>query len=326
MNARSLAQSLGLGKLKYALVHRPIEVYEEIKRDGYFALQKAKKGRAEMYQGVRVLPKINYDIPADWPVNEITFLTGEKYWPQTFLCAYTLMFYSKHQFAVRLLDDGTLNQEIQDIFKGVFESVRVEYASAKDDLLEQNLPKSKFPSLRKRRLEYPHLKKVIDAHVGRTDFSIVLDSDMLFWKNPRALLDWMQRPEKPLCLHDIETSYGYSIPYLSELAGVEVPEKINVGTVGIKGADIDWQKMESFCHRTLSDHGSSYYQEQALVAIRLAQLGFVRLDGDDYVCYPHRTEREEITATLHHYVDNSSLDYFSQLWRTAIDRMLASHE
>ncbi len=199
-------------------------------------------------------------------------------------------------------------------------AARVVWRAEIEARLDAHLPAARFPALRARRLTYPHLRKLTDIHVGQEGWRLVLDSDMLFFRPPRLVLDWLAAPDRPLHMIDIEPSYGYSDELLAELAGGPVPELINVGFLGLRSDSLGWDRMEYACQTMIEREGTSYFQEQALSALLLAGQPCTVAPKEDYVVLPSLAEGARPTAILHHYVAESKRSYFQHGWRIVAGR------
>ena len=180
--------------------------------------------------------------------------------------------------------------------------------------LDRLLPEQAFPSLRARRLVYPHLRKLTDIHIASGKYTLVADSDMLFFREPAAVIAWFHQP-RPLYMQDVETAYGYPLAYLDALAGAKVPQPVNVGLYGLDSAAIDWRKVERWCQSQLREHGPHYLQEQALTAMLFAGVDALALPRDRYIVMPDDREGQQPSAALHHYVALSKKSYFRHGWR-----------
>jgi hypothetical protein len=114
---------------------------------------------------------------------------------------------------------------------------------------------------------------------------------------------------------DIQDAYGYSPGLLTSLAGQPLPTRLNVGICGLHSEDIDWDRLERWSRELEAAEGTSYYQEQALVALMLAGHDAQCLPSRDYLLLPDEAECRRPTAALHHYVDLSKRGYFRHAWR-----------
>ncbi|MBI5771146.1 MAG: glycosyl transferase [Verrucomicrobia bacterium] len=311
--ARALGSRLGLGRALYLLWHAPRAALARSRREGGpFNQWIDAQGRNAMRAAAAQLA------PRPAPpagAAEVSFLTGKKYWYQTAFCAWSLSRCANREFVPVLLDDGSfdagLHAECRRVFPGAIPPDRRELEAR----LEAHLPAARFPTLRAQRLTYLHLRKLTDAHVGRRGWRLVLDSDMLFFRRPDALLAWLDAPSRPLHMLDVQDAYGYPEATLRELAGRPLPEHVNVGVCGLRSDAIDWEKLEWWAARLLTRHGTSYYLEQALVALLFAGAEAARLPAPDYRLLPTEAECQSPTAALHHYVAESKRGYFRHAWR-----------
>ena len=218
-----------------------------------------------------------------------------------------------------VLDDGSLLARERAVLDRVLGShTKWVSCSEAEDALNRSLPVSRFRTLRSRRLIYPNLRKLMDVHVLGDGAKLVLDSDMLFFRRPDALLSWLEAPAFPLAMCDCEESYGHARDWLAALAGTELPERVNVGICGVNSSDIEWPRVEYWLQR-LEQGGPSYYDEQALVALILAGRPHTILPTQ-YLCLPGVDEIRHPSAVLHHYVAEAKRGYFREAWKTALDR------
>jgi hypothetical protein len=214
-----------------------------------------------------------------------------------------------------LIDDGTFDDALAAEALRLAPGSRVERTSDIETRLDAVLPAARFPTLRAQRLTYIHLRKLTDVHAGLSGSRLVLDSDMLFFRPPEALRTWLATPDRPVHMLDIHDAYGYPAATLADLAGRPVPSCVNVGVCGFRSENIDWEKLESWSARLIARYGTSYYLEQALVALLLADADPLCLPAADYRLMPDLAECLRPTAALHHYVDLSKRGYFRHAWR-----------
>lgn len=274
-----------------------------------------RRGRLQMIAAARRLPPVPAPA-ADAP--EIAYLTGRRFWYQTAFCAWSLRRAAGRDFSFVFHDDGTFDDELSAEAQRLFPGCRIVTARDTEAGLDLHLPAARFPALRGQRRTYLHLRKLTDFHAGREGWRAVLDSDMLFFRRPDALLAWLAAPDRPIHLVDVHNAYGYPDSTLAELAGGPVPVRVNVGICGLRSEGLDWNRIESWCARLLAAHGTSYYLEQALIALILAGQPALRLPANDYRLMPDDAECRHPTAVLHHYVDLSKRGYFRHAWKKVI--------
>lgn len=301
------------GKLLYHAWHRPAGCLRDLIADGgLFERRRTEAGRAEMEAAAHTLPA-----PAETggaPV-ELHLLTGRRFWYQTAFCLWSFARHAGRPLAPVIYDDGTLAAKWQEPLTRLFPAARFVSRDQTIARLDAHLPAARFPSLRERWLNYPNIRKLTDPHAGATGWKLVLDSDLLFFRRPGFLLDWLEAPDRPLHAVDCETSYGYSRPLMDELAGAPVADLVNVGLTGLNGAELDWERLEHWCATLIAREKTSYYLEQALIAMLVAGRRCAVAPATDYVTLPRPPETQECRAVMHHYVANSKRWHFQRNWR-----------
>ncbi len=318
---RELLKKLKLGVLAYKLYYAPKGFIKTIQRKGIINLAVDFQNRSQMEQAAYNLPTKSYTDTENLNAFNIYFLTGKKFWYQTCFCAYSMAQNSSYPLRLVIYDDGSLSQKYQDEIIRIFPNAKIILKPEIEEAINKHLPEARFPYLRERRLNYPNMKKVTDIHIGSHGWKLVLDSDMLFFRTPTVLLDWLNAPQQPCHMIDVETSYGYSPNLMSSLAGAEIADLINVGICGLKSDDIDWEKLEFWCKMMIQKEGKSYYQEQAIVAMLMANQPCIVVEASDYIVMPEEAEVINPKAVLHHYVADSKPWYFRYGWKHIIDSL-----
>jgi hypothetical protein len=310
-----LARELRPGRLLYRFYYAPLGFLRRCQREGALNLYLSRQGQRQMEHAATRLPPVE---PPDASAAEVYFLSGRKFWYQTCFCAWTLLRHSPLPVRPVVLDDGSLDGAMQDALRRVFPHIRFDPRPAIEERLDQALPASRFPTLRRHRLVYPHLRKLTDVHAGLSGWRLVLDSDMLFFRQPTFLLDWLRDPRRPTHMIDVAPSYGYATKLLDELAGAPLAERLNVGVIGLQSDAVDWDKLEFWCRTLLERHGSHYLLEQGLTAMLLAGRECAVAPEADYVALPSRAEVQHPRTIMHHYVAESKAWYFRYGWRQVL--------
>lgn len=302
-----------LGRVLYLFYFRPLSTVKHIINVGPIRWAATEIGRMQMRKASNKLESASRQEDEKYYAY---FLTGKKYWYQTAFCLYSLQKNTKINIEGVFIDDGSICDKLEKKMLNQFPDskvIRKEYIETKLDLL---LPQSKYPTLRSRRLVYPHLRKLTDIHIlDFSDWKLVLDSDMLFFKTPQEITSWLKFPDKLLFLQEDTNAYGYSNALLQKLVQSNtIPEHLNVGIAGLKSSDVDWDLLEYWAKRTIEEEGASYYQEQALTALLAEKSSnYAFLPKEKYKVWPKIEGR--IEETLHHYVANSKYDYFVKAWK-----------
>ncbi|HEV8074076.1 MAG TPA: glycosyl transferase family 2 [Opitutaceae bacterium] len=317
MKLRSAARSFGLGRAAYWLWHAPAAaVKKSLAAGGPLEQFLDSRAHAGMTRAAAQLTPQSSAPAKNWP--ELHFLTGKKFWDQTAFCLQTFQAHAGHAALAVFHDDGSADKATRAQLTRLFPAARWRRAAEIEASLDAVLPAAKFPVLRERRAHYPNLRKLTDVHAGARGWRLVLDSDMLFFRRPHFLLAWLAAPIRPLYMIDVQDSYGYSRPLLESLADAPLPPRLNVGLCGLRSDALDWEKLEFWSRRLIEAEGTSYYLEQALVALLLADRDCAVAPAEDYLLLPSEDECRAPHAVMHHYVAQSKRGYFRHAWRTAL--------
>ena len=311
---RDIVSQLRLGRLLYNTYHAPRGLARRVWQHGGMNLLLARAGEFEMQRAARTLPPAPTPAP-DAP--EVFYLTGRRYAHQTAFCAWSLCAATGWAPRTVIVDDGSLERVHLDFLCRVLPGTRLVTTDAVDAALQRRLPASRFPALRYRRRVYPHIRKLTDVHAFGGGWKLVLDSDMLFHAHPTFLLEWLAHPTQPCHMQDVADAYGYSGPLLCELAGGELPARVNVGLCGLCSDEMPWHTIEDWCETLIAREGSHYLMEQALVAMLCVGRPHTVAPPTAYVVQPTREETRSPTAVLHHYTDAAKAWYFRYGWRQA---------
>lgn len=304
------------GQFLLRYFHTPVNrLRDSLRNGGPWQERRTERGQREMEEAARTLAELPAGSGA--PV-EVHLLTGRHFWYQTAFCLWTFARQAGRPLAPRIYDDGTLAEGFREPLQRIFPSARFVSRAEIEQRLETFLPAAKFPVLRERWLNYPNLRKLTDPHLGANGWKLVLDSDLLFFRRPDFLLAWLDAPDRPLHAVDCETSYGYSRPLMTSLAGRPVAELVNVGLTGLEGGSLDWERLEHWTRVLIERERTSYYLEQALVALLVAGRDCAVAPPGDYVTLPKVPEAEACRAVMHHYVAGSKRWYFQRNWRHAL--------
>ena len=320
---KSVARATGLAKLYRLCVRRPLNLARKsIREGGPIEQWKTRRERETMREVAAELPPLSPPPrSSDGPL-KVHFLTGSEFWDQTLFCFVSLQRHCDERITPVIYGDGSLDSEAKTRIRRVVPWAEFVVRSEIEDRLDACLPVSEYPALRERRIDYVHLRKLTDFHAGRTGWTLVLDSDMLFFDRPALLLDWLKDPEHSLHMLDAEESYGYSRELMEDLAEAPIPERVNVGMVGLRSEQIDWGTLEYWCRTMNEREHHSYLQEQALTAMLVAGRERTVAPRPEYLTLPPVAEGRSPSATLHHYVAESKRAYFQYGWRHVAEQRL----
>lgn len=319
MSLKQAAQRLGLGRLALALWHQPLSRLRDSWRNGGPLVEReTERQRREMEAAAATLPPLPVR-PGARPAT-LHLLTGRRFWYQTAFCLHSFAQQSEAGVIAEIYDDGTFDETLRARLARLGPGIKFHSAAAIRERLDALLPEKKFPALRERWRNYPNIRKLTDPHLGSTGWKLVIDSDLLFFRRPGFLLDWLAAPDRPLHAVDCEESYGYSRALMERLAGAPIPPLVNVGLCGLMSESLNWLEIEAWCAELIARERTSYYLEQALVAMLAARAQPCAIaPAADYVTKPGRTEGLAPRAVMHHYVAESKRWYFRHGWRAALN-------
>jgi len=314
-------RKLTIGRLVYLIYYKPLAtVRRSIREGGPINQLVTESARQEMERTARELEPVK---ASQQPSSsfEVHMLTGARFWYQSAFCVRSLVAHSTPEVIEPVFyDDGTLGDYQQQLHR-IFPSARfVSYDESKGRL-DRYLPEAEFPYLRERWQNYPNIRKLIDPHIGSSGWKLVLDSDMLFFRRPNLVMEWLKNPTQPLYMLDTQESYGYSRENLAELARAQLPRHLNVGLCALRSDTICWKEIESWTEKLAASGRTTYFLEQALIAMLLAEKTCTLAQAEDYIAYPALAEVLSPTAAMHHYVDTSKIHYFRHGWKTCLEIM-----
>ncbi len=314
MTLADTARRLGFGRLALALWHRPIGLIRySLNHGGPLVQRGTEQQRREMEAAAATLPPL--PTPArDTPLR-FHLLTGRRFWYQTVFCLHSLARAAGEPIAAEIYDDGTIDADVAAKLQRLGSAIHIQSHAEILARLEQHLPADRFPVLRDRWLKYPNIRKLTDVHLGSTGWKLVIDSDLLFFRRPALLLDWLRAPDRPLHAIDCTESYGYSRALLERLAGAPLAPLVNVGLTGLQSESLDWPQLEAWTAELIARERTNYYLEQALVAMLVAGRDCTVAPAADYITMPGRDEVLHPTAVMHHYVAHAKRWYFRNGWR-----------
>lgn len=316
MNFGRSVHRLGLGRLLMALYYRPIgRVRQSLREGGPFVQRETERQRQEMEAAAERLPALPR-YPRE--IGPVHLMTGRRFWYQTVFCLHSLAHAAQATVHAELFDDGTIDSTCAARLGRLGPNIQIHTFAELHGRLNTFLPIAQFPTLRERWVNYPNIRKLIDVHAGRTGWKLVLDSDLLFFRPPDALLNWLRAPDRILRAVDCEESYGYSRALLEELSRAPLPRLLNVGVCGLRSDAIDWNQLERWTAELQRRERTNYYLEQALVAMMAVSQPEHALPAHDYLTFPNRHDVEHPSAVMHHYVATSKRWYFRSGWRNAV--------
>jgi len=306
------------GQFLLKFYHTPVgRIRDSLRNGGPLVVRETERQRRAMEAAAATLPPLPARPGA--PRVSLHLLTGRRFWYQTAFCLHSFARHAEADVSAHIYDDGTFDDALQAQLHRLGPGLTFHSAGSIRARLDDLLPAAKFPVLRERWRNYPNIRKLTDPHLGASGWKLVIDSDLIFFRRPGFLLDWCAAPDRPLHAVDCEESYGYSRSLMEKLAGAPIPPLVNVGLCGLRSESLNWPELEAWCAELIAREKTSYYLEQALVAMLAARAQPCAVaPAADYLTKPDRHEGAMPRAVMHHYVAESKRSYFRHGWRRAL--------
>ena len=275
----------------------------------YLLKTKFAHGLRVAYYRDEVRPRILSMPPLDLPEDrscEIHVLTSADDWLNLIWALRSFQNSIARTFALCIHDDGTLDATALKHLRTAFPSARIISRTESDARAAQTL--AQFPRCKNLRATNTLSLKVLDfpafLEVGRM---ILLDSDILFFDKPTALLSALQDPHfaKNTLNKDWREGYTIDLAATRPLLDFDCPPFINSGLGLIHRGSLRLEWIEQFL--ALPGILSHTHQiEQTLIALCSARHGFQMLPAEYDV---HTGPRNSLAPCRHYAGPNRPLMY-----------------
>jgi hypothetical protein len=230
---------------------------------------------------------------------EIHVLTSGEDWLNLVWALKSFYWASKRRYALCIHGDCTLQPEQANVLRRHFPHARVIERRVADQRIRADL--ARFPRSLEFRLTNVLAPKVFDfpAYL-ESDRMLLLDSDVLFFSEPTALLRAAEdTTSRHNCFNaDIGSAYTVEPDVVSRLAGFELKPLINSGIGHIHRASLNFEWVEEFLQLPGILEGHFWRIEQTLYALCSSRFG-VQLLPDEYRV---RLDKGIGEAPCRHYV------------------------
>lgn len=138
-------------------------------------------------------------------------------------------FHTGMHWAPIIHEDGSLEEGDVEELKGRFPDATVIRRKDADAELSEAL--AGYPVNRENRMKHNWFLKVFDTrHFARHEHYVVLDSDIVFFRRPEFILNWIaKRPETCWVMEDTREKYALAREDIEEAMGFALWRKVNSG-------------------------------------------------------------------------------------------------
>lgn len=299
-----------LGQLVYKYFHKPIlaPLKDRGGLIGYIKVAQGKKQMQFASTKLRVpdLRQFNSNIT-------VVGVAGKANWYQMIFCLYS--FYNVLGFNLKtvIIDDGSIDDELTSRINKQVPFVTIIKHDEARLKAEEFFSTDKYPVMHSLVNKYVVFKKLFHARALISGTVLVLDADMLFYKSPCELIEWMEAPDKPVYMYDKFSIYGNDPKAILEKLAIK--HHVNTGIIGFNNNLFDFEKLEELAAQYLQATGFNYLMEQGLYAMYLNDMDTLCLSPNDYEILPLKNEAKNPKAVMHHYPTESRNFYFRYAWR-----------
>lgn len=169
------------------------------------------------------------ELPQDASGVSLHMVVGHEMLPMGMLALRSFEFHTRRRWSPQIHDDGTLTATDEETLSRHFPDSRLVWRSSADEEVPEGL--EQFPSCREHRLRHHWFLKVFDTrHYAPGPRYIILDSDIVFFRRPGAVLDWVDGGlDEMWVMEDDREKYSHPREEIASALGVAMLERANSG-------------------------------------------------------------------------------------------------
>jgi hypothetical protein len=226
-------------------------------------------------------------------------VTGSDDWLMACWMMASWFHFTERNWRVVIHDDGRLPNEARSAFVKMLSGVRGVSAVDADHTVLEAL--AGHEACRKYRLAHPAARKIFDVPIlNRTDRFIILDSDILFFRKPEAILRWCSDGAGQ-CWFSRNMRGGTLISRseVREKLGIDMWHRVNIALCLIDRATIDFDLCERALRETSLMERDMWLVEQTLFALCASARGRGGILPDEYEA--SKAPKTSPNAVARHY-------------------------
>lgn len=237
-----------------------------------------KRGWNASYHDYQTLPLIEGwtwpfwgEASAGVPVH---ILTGAKDWRLAAWALASFFHATEVAWPIVVHDDGSLPERAREKLSELFEGCRIISRPEADERMSREL--RAYPYCLDYRNTHPLALKIFDMPQFATEERfIALDSDVLFFKRPKEIIDWAQGPAVRDCWfnEDVSESALISANEAREELNVKLWSRVNSGLCLLSRSAIDFDLCDRALATTSILRGHIWRVEQTLFALCASRNG-----------------------------------------------------
>ena len=307
---------MGLGKFIYKYIFKPtLPLRYNLNHFGLLGWLKYRAGERAMKKAAGVMRPI--ELSDDENAVSFCFLTGEKYWHQTIFAIKSLHQQLDDTFRVKIYSDGSLRDNHTANLLKFAPEIKIVPLEQINAHLDAVLPESGFPALRYLRDWHPFFKRMIDIHCN-PGYAIHLDSDMLFFNNPAAIINAFKDRQAIYMQDMMEESYFVDTEAnLIHKYNMHCLPYVNGGIIAYDNDRVDYADLEQKAQLLIDNYLSAGPAriEQTLMSYLLHQQNAKGLNQKQYAIHYDSNINTNEVEVVKHYIFKAKLPYFTTEWK-----------
>lgn len=281
----------------------------------YLIQHNIKRGWSATWHDYAVAPKIWKTPPSsnlgllakDVPVH---VLCGHKQFPLLPWMVKSFFHFSKASWKIVIHDDGTLTREDKKQWLNFLPNTEIIARKEADEEMNHRL--HDFPSCRKYRDQHPLALKIFDAPaLCDYDRFILLDSDVLFFKPPAEITQWVTSGSDELWFNeDCQDGLNITEDEAEESLGLDLWPKVNSGLCLLNRDAFSLDDCENYLNHSDIMHRKEWRIEQTLFALSAS-----KYDKGGLLPQPYEVslkKERKGTSVSRHYVGAVRQEFYGE--------------
>lgn len=158
----------------------------------------------------------------------VHMLVSSKTWHAGLLAAISFEFFTQRRWKLFIHEDGSVDEQTRRRIERVLPGVR--FISRRESEEKTQLTLASYPACLRHRARHNLFLKFFDVPVFAEKRFVFLDSDVLFFRKPQEILDWVDS-ESEDCFYNEDTKEKYCIPRqeIESALGIKLWPRFNSG-------------------------------------------------------------------------------------------------